>query len=241
MTPVGRDDPARRPAEQNSSVDWRNSENRREGQAPPLRGGGETSRNRGRAATEERPPRTMPSVGCDDPARRPQGKIPALAEEIPKTGRRGKPLPYGVAGKRPATGDGRPQRNARPPRTMPSVGRADPARRPAGRNPSVDRKIPKTGGRGKPLPYGMTGETSRNGERAATEERPPSADHDARRARRPGAPPRRAKSRQNRTTRGASPRKKPQQPGQSDKNREERSPCRSRARNCLYWRGRSPL
>ena len=55
MPPVGRDDPARRPAGQNSSVDRRNSENRREGQAPPLRGGGETSRNRGRAATEGRP------------------------------------------------------------------------------------------------------------------------------------------------------------------------------------------
>ena len=56
--------------------------------------------------------------------------------------------------------------------TMTSVGRDNLVRRLAGQNSSVDRKIPKTGGRGKPLPYGINGETSRNGGRAATECRP---------------------------------------------------------------------
>ena len=37
MTSVGRNDPARRLKGQNSSVEWRNSETQREGQAPPLR------------------------------------------------------------------------------------------------------------------------------------------------------------------------------------------------------------
>ena len=36
----------------------------------------------------------------------------------------------------------------------------------------MNGEIPKSGGRGKPLPYGMNGETSRNGGRAATEGRP---------------------------------------------------------------------
>ena len=42
MTSVGRDDPARRLKGRNPSVDRKNSENRREGQAPPLRDGEET-------------------------------------------------------------------------------------------------------------------------------------------------------------------------------------------------------
>ena len=36
----------------------------------------------------------------------------------------------------------------------------------------MTEKIPKNGGRGKPLPYGMNEGTSRNGGRAATEGRP---------------------------------------------------------------------
>ena len=42
-------------------------------------------------------------------------------------------------------------------------------------------------------PYGVTGKTSCNRGRAATEGHPPFVDHDARRARRPGAPPHRTK------------------------------------------------
>ena len=42
MTSVGRDDSARRLKGRNPSVDRKNSEKRREGQAPPLRDGGET-------------------------------------------------------------------------------------------------------------------------------------------------------------------------------------------------------
>ena len=41
-----------------------------------------------------------------------RAKNPASAEEIPKTGGRGKPLPYGMAGKRSSAADGRPLRAA---------------------------------------------------------------------------------------------------------------------------------
>ena len=43
---------------------------------------------------------------------------------------------------------------------------------PQDKIPALTGKIPKTGGRGKPLPYGMNGGTSRNGGRAAAEGRP---------------------------------------------------------------------
>ena len=49
--------------------------------------------------------------------------------------------------------------------------------------PALTEEIPKPSGRGKPLPYGMNGETSRNGGRAATEGCPPFVNHDIRRAR----------------------------------------------------------
>ena len=55
MTSVGRDDPARCLAGRPPNVEWSNSENRREGQAPPLRNDRKISRYGGRAATEGRP------------------------------------------------------------------------------------------------------------------------------------------------------------------------------------------
>ena len=56
---------------------------------------------------------------------------------------------------------------------MTPVGRDDSARRPQGKAPALTKEIPKTGGRGKPLPYGMAGETSLGGERAGLLTRPP--------------------------------------------------------------------
>ena len=58
-----------------------------------------------------------------------------------------------------------------------------------------DEAVPMERGRAatEGRPYGVTGKTSCNRGRAATEGHPPFVDHDARRARRPGAPPQRAK------------------------------------------------
>ena len=159
---------------------------------------------------------------------------------------------------------------------MTFVGRDDPARRLKGRNPSVDRRNSETGGRGKPLPYGMNGETSHNEGRASLGLAPtanhrgraslglaPTANHgyfrdtagaplpygmaEKRPATGDGRPQRAAPtaSQANHSKigqrEGQTPVKNHSNRDREITNREERSPCRSRARNCLYWRGRSPL
>ena len=92
----------------------------------------------------------------------PQGKIPALTGKIPKTGGRGKPLPYGMVGNVPQQGTG--ESGTRP--YGKPQGTGESGTRPYGE----PRIFPGHGGSPPPLRDG--GETSRNGGRAATEGRP---------------------------------------------------------------------
>ena len=94
----------------------------------------------------------------------PQGKIPALTGKIPKTGGRGKPLPYGMVGNVPQQGTG--ESGTRP--YGKPQGTGESGTRPYGE----PRAFLGHGGRGKPLPYEMDGGKSCGGGRAATEGRP---------------------------------------------------------------------
>ena len=134
---------------------------------------------------------TMTSVGRDNLVRRLAGQNSSVDRKIPKTGGRGKPLPYGMVGNVPQQGTG--ESGTRP--YGKPQGTGESGTRPYGE----PRIFPGHGGSPPPLRDG--GETSRNGGRAATEGRPYGVS---------------GESQQNRTTRGSNPRKKPQQPGQRD-------------------------
>ena len=138
MTPVGR----AASKDEAPSVDRKNSENWREGQAPPLRDGGETSRNGGRAATEGRPYDVF-SV--------PFGFGVTQARF------------RGCGGHRIAQGRNCPVGAGlltRPPFDDHDVRRA---RRPAGQNSSVDRKNSENRREGQAPPYGMVGKVPQQG------------------------------------------------------------------------------
>ena len=240
MTSVGRDDPARRLKGRNPSVDRKNSENRREGQAPPLRDGEETFPGGKSAGGHIGPPlqhlrqkqQSRRTGGSPDPpanflqqrlepersgapvwssqssrldfgptaaAARMRGQslsLPRLtaSQRPPELGPRkfrgsgGGATMGGDAHRSPPPaafcllcrrGQRRSPRRAkpckvrraessRPTGVMVHGGRAATRGRPYG----DPRPLPRYGGRGKPLPYGMNGGTSRNGGRAAAEGRP---------------------------------------------------------------------
>ena len=112
-------------------------------------------------------------------ARRPgappeRAKPSALHKNSPKPGGRGKPLPYEMTGKHPSTENGRPQRAAPTAFLTAPFGPGETGAVPWLRRPS-HRPGPKLSRRG------------------GSQTRPSTADHDARREQRPGAPPERAK------------------------------------------------